>query len=46
MTASISLEVVGCLNNLCDPDLTLVCGDFLQNHPFCSDFSILWNTGF
>ena len=41
MTASISLAVMGVLDCLSDPDLTLVPGVCLENCPFHPIFSVL-----
>jgi hypothetical protein len=46
MTACISLGVMGLLNRLSDPDLTLAPGICLENYPFHPDFSIWLSIGF
>jgi hypothetical protein len=43
MTDSISTGVMGPLNDLSDPDLTLVSGNHLENH---LDFPVLLSIGF
>jgi hypothetical protein len=41
ITASISLGVIGCLDGLSDPELTLVIRICLENCPFHPDFSVV-----
>ena len=46
MTASTSLGIMGFLDGLSAPDLTLVFGMCLENLQFHPDFPVLLNIGF
>jgi hypothetical protein len=46
MTASNSFGVMGCLDGLSNPDLTLVFSNCLENCPFNPDFPVLLNVVF
>lgn len=46
MTDSISLEVIGYLNNLSGLDLSLLCGTYQENNSFHVVFPVWWSISF